>query len=496
MTERNCRWVPTLFWMPVRIVIIVTVLVALSGCANLSTIHRSTMLPGNAKAVHLDIHQRAIIATADKYCAEPSPDGLAAYAAAIGLSVGKPVSEAGSLTSSGSSSVASAGLRTQSITLMRDLMYRICEASANKSLGDANLAVLLGQSQDLATVILAIEQLTGPVAASQAALIAGTQASSTATIAANAKQLEILTEALERANKGLEEAKAEKTAKEKEIETTQAEKDLKTAAQTQAQAEENQELSDTLKAETTVLTNKLSDLNAELALAEQQEAFRQGIVDDAKATRDKVLESQDSALASGSTRTSGSNAFDSQSPANKLAADASIKVAETVENIVKHSLDKKYLDEACISLITTPIPTISATMDDKEKGAIQQQRTGRLELQASCVALINSTIDKQRSDASRDAAEAQLDAAKADAKRIVLQSKSAMDKVMNCITDNGAVNAGRVTAILALPRVAVDLSNTLNGRKAQQVRTFLATRADQLQELAQRIDTDPGICLR
>ena len=496
MDDSKHRSLYALLTAPCRVLILVTVLAGVNGCANMNTISRSTDLPGERKAVHLDIHQRAIIATADKYCAEPSPDGLAAYAAAIGLSVGKPASSADSLTTSGSSAVASVGLRTQSITLMRDLMYRICEASANKAIGDANVAVLLGQSQDLATVILAIEQLTGPVAASQAALIAGTQSASTATIAANSKQLELLTEALERANSNLEESKAEKVAKEKDIEAIEAEKEKKTTALAALEEEDNQETRDILTEEIASLTSKLKELNTELAVAEDREAFRQGIVDDAKAAREKVLESEESALSSGSTTTSGSNAFGTQSSANKIAAEASVKVTEAVEGIVKHALSKPYLNEACISVITTPLEEVqTAEMSLEQKTAAEQRRQARLKLQESCAALIYSSIEKQRSVAAKEAAKAELETERAERQTSILQTKSSIDKVMNCIANNGTVSEKRLNSILALPKIDSDLSNTLKGRNAEQLRTFLATNADQLEELAQRINSATEICL-
>ena len=496
MEKRNGGSVCSSCQTSFRVVIGIMLLYAVTSCANMNTISRSTNLPGDREAVHLDIHQRAIIATAKKYCAEPSPDGLAAYAAAIGLSVGKPASEADSLTSSGSSSAASVGLRTQSISLMRDQMYRICEASANGDIGGGNVAVLLGQSQDLAIVILAIEQLTGPVSASQAALIASTQASSTATIASNAKQLEILTKALERANKDLEESKAEKITKENEIKTVQSDIDQKTAALA-AQGDENQEIRDPLTKAIESQRKNLTDLNSKHAVAVKQIEFRQSIVDDAITARDKVLKSQDSALASGSTSTDGNKEFDVHSSANKLASDASIKVADTVEAIVKHALNKSYLNEACISVISTPVEEIQVGLTGEQLDTAKKRRNGRLELLQSCVGLINATLAMQTGAAAKEAAEAQLEAERAKKQTSVLQNKFSMDKVMNCISNvDGTVNASRLNAILALPQIAFELSATLPPRSAQQVRTFLATREDQLQELEKRIDSKPSICLR
>jgi hypothetical protein len=57
---------------------VATVLVA-TGCANLQTIDRQTSfdrsgLGTKGLAIHLDANQRLVVFSAQKYCAEPSPD--------------------------------------------------------------------------------------------------------------------------------------------------------------------------------------------------------------------------------------------------------------------------------------------------------------------------------------------------------------------------------------------------------------------------------------
>jgi len=144
------------------------------GCANMNTIDRATSLYSTndkGKAIHLDSQQRLLVVNAiGKYCAEPSPDAMAAFAAAAGIDASAPTQDAVSAAGSMSSSAASLGLRTQSITLMRDALYRMCEAYGNKMLSGPQVMTLLSRSQDLTAVILATEQLTGTVVAQQAAL--------------------------------------------------------------------------------------------------------------------------------------------------------------------------------------------------------------------------------------------------------------------------------------------------------------------------------------
>ena len=55
------------------------------------------------------------------------------------------------------------GLRTQSIQLLRDAMYRICEAYWNDALDSESLIAMHRRFQNLMTGLLAIEQLTGAV---------------------------------------------------------------------------------------------------------------------------------------------------------------------------------------------------------------------------------------------------------------------------------------------------------------------------------------------
>ena len=91
--------------------------------------------------------QRAII------CAEPSPDALTAIANTIDTEVRrKTVDSSGatdetteSLAGSLSETAQTIGDRTQVIQLIRDALYRACEAYANGAIDDFGYAVILGQ---------------------------------------------------------------------------------------------------------------------------------------------------------------------------------------------------------------------------------------------------------------------------------------------------------------------------------------------------------------
>lgn len=166
--------------------------VVLGGCANIHTLDRHTATPmekGKGRAIHLDAQQRLVVFTAERYCAEPSPDALAAYAAAIGVSASKVPKDSVAISSALNNVAGSIGLRTQSITLMRDTLYRNCEAGINGYLSNEQVAVLLARSQDLTAVILAIEQLTGAVAAPPLMLDTSGGSSAASTVLANTEAL-------------------------------------------------------------------------------------------------------------------------------------------------------------------------------------------------------------------------------------------------------------------------------------------------------------------
>lgn len=170
--------------------VLVTAALTAAGCANLNTINRNTALPAEGTAIHLDAHQRVVYSDKNGWvCAEPSPDAMQGYASSLGLGVSAPSKEAVSVAQALSASAGSIGLRTQSITLMRDAMYRICELYFNGAINREAALQLLQRSQDLSLGILAIEQLTGAVVAQQ--VLINTSSAATAAAAINDTQREL-----------------------------------------------------------------------------------------------------------------------------------------------------------------------------------------------------------------------------------------------------------------------------------------------------------------
>lgn len=166
----------------------------LCGCANFDSIYRP--LAVNGSAVSLDAKQRAVFSAAKSkdviVCAEPSPDALSAYGASLSATITKNPTEQAQLAETLAEQAASIGLRTQSIQLMRDAMYRACEGFLSGGITSTEFYLLQRRFQNLTLGLLAIEQLTGAVKAEQVAL-------STSGGAATGDNTEVETAALNKA---------------------------------------------------------------------------------------------------------------------------------------------------------------------------------------------------------------------------------------------------------------------------------------------------------
>ncbi|MGK5029531.1 hypothetical protein [Janthinobacterium sp. MDT1-19] len=137
------------------------VLLSLSACANFNTIDRTTALPKHGTAIHPDAPQRLAYADAEGViCAEPTPDALQTYISSLGASV-SAADNAASVSNALQANSQSIGLHSQSITLMREHLFRICTFAQNNWLSDGDVMMLMARSQDLTLRVLAIEQLTG-----------------------------------------------------------------------------------------------------------------------------------------------------------------------------------------------------------------------------------------------------------------------------------------------------------------------------------------------
>ena len=158
-------------------------LTLLSGCAQLTTYNKQVTLDGTT-SLAIDVKQRVVISQPRfnregqrigiVTCAEPSPDALTVVGVSLGGALG--LSNAQSNTTANvaaalSENGAFVGLRTQSIQLLRDAMYRLCESYAAGAVDDNEYEGMQRRFQSTMMGLIAIEQLTRPVVAGQALLV-------------------------------------------------------------------------------------------------------------------------------------------------------------------------------------------------------------------------------------------------------------------------------------------------------------------------------------
>ena len=129
------------------------------------------------ESISIDAHQRAIITTEIRdengqrrliYCAEPSPDAFASINSTLNRSIvaktenAENTVELGTNTLDTLKSVASDALnnRNATIQLLRDGLYRACEAYATGALSKNEYVGIVGQYQNVILALLSIELLT------------------------------------------------------------------------------------------------------------------------------------------------------------------------------------------------------------------------------------------------------------------------------------------------------------------------------------------------
>jgi hypothetical protein len=329
----------------------------LEGCAALTHLTRTRNFPTGidsaapGKAVIVDAKQRLIVtspiqttrlgpdgkASAERFrgfCAEPSPDALSALAAGYGISLSKKdkLSLASSLSiAEGAGSI---GLRTQSIQLMRDSMYRLCEGYLSGAIDSLAFQTLHRRFQSSMVAILAIEQLTGALRGPGITL-GGSASVGKAELAAK------LTSDTEAARNSVAEAKktvvaADSVAKAEAKKV--AELESKLAAEPDA-AKKALIQADLDKAK--VGSSKAID---DLAVAQKTESERSAYLGWVDAARQQAL------VGGGSAAMTTTIEF----PQNAVPAGSIKEVADNITEIVAKTLGLKWGPEVCASILLTP----------------------------------------------------------------------------------------------------------------------------------------------
>lgn len=362
----------------------ITFAALLQGCANLSSVDRTTSLPDkdgrDGKAIHLDAKQRVVLAKSfGAVCAEPNPDALSAFATALTAGAADATKTSVTVGSSLSETAASIGLRTQSITLMRDMLYRICEAYYNKAIDGPQVMQLLGRSQDRAIAALAIEQLTGVVAARQAAL--GTASSATAV--SNLQNVQHL----------LESARADEEAKNAKLTQATEARDKK-GQEIQAKQAELAKVTDS--GETARLQAELDQLKAEKSSAEQLVTLQKSSADDAKKNREMIEKARSSAYTSVTTTANGTATLSDAVASATLDQKNTEAIANSVKAIVEKTLGKNYIVDGCFAMLSRNWPD-PVTLENP-RGATPDELAAYKENIAFCRQIIATSLSRPSSE--------------------------------------------------------------------------------------------------
>lgn len=161
-------------------------LVLLAGCsANRKAIYHFDEIDSYSSLTTVDAKQRAILSTwsvndsTRRFCSEPSPDvfSVVAQALSVGGAFGQsadPASIEAALNMAFSDAEQGSTIpRTQTINMLRELMFRTCERYLSGAYTDLDMSVQAVRDQRLMVSILAIEQLTGAVAPKPVVIGAG-----------------------------------------------------------------------------------------------------------------------------------------------------------------------------------------------------------------------------------------------------------------------------------------------------------------------------------
>lgn len=304
---------------------------ALSGCASWSTYNkqRDFVDVGHSSMVFVDAKQRAVLSNIDpmsnlrRFCAEPSPDALSAIAATGGVNLSVAAKGELGYAQGFSEGAASIGLRTQSIQLLRDVMFSNCEAFINQGVTGFGLETMQRRFQSTLVAVMAIEQLTGATRAQQAGL-AGQASTNNAEVLGTAIKLVADTDAAATAAKARQDADA--------ATAVAAKADLEKFVAAHA--------GDTISADYLAAKGKSDAANVAVATSKQASADRSADLASAKAVR---------AAAATAGSSGGVNVlFTPDGGASKAASEAA--VATSVASIVKDTLELGFGREVCTTM--------------------------------------------------------------------------------------------------------------------------------------------------
>tara|TARA_R110002049_G_scaffold210615_1_gene381691 strand:+ start:4374 stop:6515 length:2142 start_codon:yes stop_codon:yes gene_type:complete len=312
-------------------------LVTLGGCTvSQNSIFRSFDLD-DGKSLATDASQRVIINTKTHptsrpgrvnperiVCAEPSPDVASIVANTFGANFNILQKGNASISSGQSTALAQLAERTITVQLLRDQMYRACEAYANGAISGTEYSLLMSRNND-AMVTLMLGESAARMVGRQLATLTG-EAGSNAS--ASMPQISEMVEDLAG----------------KQDEADKANKDLETAEEKKEAADENVQSMDEEKADE---AKDNAEDNADDAAADKDE--KQEKADDANEEVKKATKSLIEAT-SANTVSAGASSGGFPGGVPVINADA-VNLAEHLSRMQKEYLDQgahEHMVSACI----------------------------------------------------------------------------------------------------------------------------------------------------
>ena len=341
----------------------------LAGCdsAKENSIYRKAEF-GSGSAVLIDAKQRAILSnqlteqaetetgkkvtsSIHRYCAEPSPDAFSVLSSSISLSSALSQAEKVNLNLQLSRSISESGsnigLRTQTITVLRDMMYRLCERYINKAITAEEFSIQAGRDQRIMVSVLAIEQLTAAIQPRTIIIGANSKASAGENIAAYQSLLDA-------ARKDLKSAESELSKNQEILEVAKENKKSIEGKTTTASYSQSQKDADLIKANTAIR-----------AAEEVIEIAKMKIKD-----REQNIAALESQLVASREINAASSVNGRAFPETARQENDISNVATAVRDIVRMTFETDEVTLACIKLLgKTDLVNKDSTSEDRRRVA-------------------------------------------------------------------------------------------------------------------------------
>jgi len=394
-----------------KLIILLTALLSACSANHYSIHHKDQLKSDSSEVIAVDAKQRFLLSSLTtitnetnpgtqgntkttevlrRYCLEPSPDvfSVLSQSASGSGSFGQtadPKSINVALQAAFSSSETGSTIsRTQTVNMLKEMMYRTCERYLNGQIGDLEYPIIAARDQRIMSSILAIEQLTGTLQP-KPVIIAATGNASTGQSTTD------VISSLENAKKDVDEKKDVLTTAQKEFAETDKPEG---ACQGLWDKKADEIKSDEDKAKLKDCSNKKNNIsNADTEL---------------KNSRSNYEKIANIATKQGASATSGAQLLYSEShtEVNKELEQVRLQtiqnVADTVKNIVAMSFNQN--DETSFFCYRALDPNNKNIHNEVSKSCIQNiaakvdNETARLKLetQQAMAIDINKVIDKIR----------------------------------------------------------------------------------------------------